>query len=193
MTPLDPMEAWRAFKPNALAWARWWLENGGDLPASCHHVIADRLTPWIAAVTADGPETRAALLDVIPRIPACEPAPTRDWIMPAVGETYSTERECDEMEQVDEQSAAETLEAPEKPISGGRGGVTREPADVRQPPAPVTHQEGVIAFPLPEGTRECATCRRAFKPYRKAAAFCSDRCRQKAYRERKSALAEAAE
>ena len=27
---LDPMEAWRAFKPNTLMWARMWLET-----ASC--------------------------------------------------------------------------------------------------------------------------------------------------------------
>jgi len=111
--------------------------------------------------------------------------------MPGAEQTYSTEREYDEMEPAAVRS--EALEAPEKPISGGRGGVTREPADVRQPPAPVTHQEAVIAFPLPEGTRECAACGRAFKPYRKEAAFCSGRCRQKAYRERKSGLVEAAE
>jgi hypothetical protein len=169
------------------------MAGKGELPPTCHFVMVEKLAPWIAAVTAGGPEIRAALLDVVPPIPIREPEPARAWIVPAVGKTYSMERDSDEMEQVDEQSAAQPVEAAGKPISGGRGGVTREPADVRQPPAPVTHQEGVIAFPLPEGTRECATCRRAFKPYRKAAAFCSDRCRQKAYRERKSALAEAAE
>src|SRR5215471_4340199 len=88
---LDPMEAWRAFKPNSLIWARWWLENGGGLPTSCHHVIADRLAPWIAAVIAGGPEMLDALLAVVPPFPPNEPAPTRSWIMPAVGKAYSTE------------------------------------------------------------------------------------------------------
>jgi hypothetical protein len=189
---VDPMEAWRAFKQNTLMWARVWLETG-ELPPTCHFVMVEKLAPWIAAVTAGGPEIRAALLNVVPPIPPREPEPKRAWVVPALGQTYSIERETDETEQVDEQSTAETLEAPEKPISAGRGGVTREPADVRQPPAPVTHQEAVIAFPLPEGTRECAACGRAFKPYRKEAAFCSGRCRQKAYRERKSGLVEAAE
>jgi hypothetical protein len=187
---VDPMEAWRAFKQNTLMWARVWLETG-ELPPTCHFVMVEKLAPWIAAVIANGPEIRAALLSVVPPIPPREPAPTRDWVMPGAEQTYSTEREYDEMEPAAVRSKA--LEAPEKPISAGRGGVTRDPADVRQPPAPVTHQEGVIAFPLPEGTRECAACGRTFKPYRKEAAFCSGRCRQKAYRERKSGLVEAAE
>jgi hypothetical protein len=104
-----------------------------------------------------------------------------------------TEVDLEANERLWRQTCEELVETAEKPVGAGRGGVTHEAADVRQPPIPVTHQEGVIAFPLPNGTRECATCRKAFKPYRKEVAFCSGRCRQKAYRERKSALAEAAE
>jgi hypothetical protein len=129
VTPLDPMEAWRAFRPNSIIWARWWLENGRELPASCHHVIADRLAPWIDAVTESGPDTRAALLVVVPPIPHREPEPTRAWVMPAIGKTYSMESE------EEEQGVSEVADEPEKPISDGRGGVTREKDDVRHPPS----------------------------------------------------------
>ena len=61
MTPLDPTVAWHKFGPNTLLWARWWLENGAELPASCHHVITERLAPFIAAVIQGGPELRAEL------------------------------------------------------------------------------------------------------------------------------------
>jgi hypothetical protein len=173
---LDPTEAWRAFKPNTLLWARCWLENGEELPASCHHVINEKLAPWIATVTEGGTEMRRALLAIVPPIPPREPEPTRAWIMPAIGKTYSMERQGD---------VAEAVEEPEKPICAGRGGVTHDTADVRHPPPPVTHQKGgVVRFPMPSGTKECEACGRAFKPYRKAAAYCSSRCRQKAYRER---------
>ena len=186
--PLDPMEAWRAFKPNSLIWARWWLENGGELPASCHHVIVDRLAPFIAAVKAGGLALRDELLAVVPPIPTPEPAPTRNWIMPAVGKTYSMERESDEAEQVDMRSGAEPVQAPEKPLSAGPGGVTQEPGDVRHPSTGVTHQEGgVVPFPLPEGTRACGSCGKAFKLYRPSASFCSSACRQRAYRKRQAA------
>jgi hypothetical protein len=126
---LDPMTAWRALKPNSLIWARWWLENGGELPASCHHAIVQRLLPWIAAVTAGGPEMRDALLAAVPPIPPREPEPTRIWIMPAVGKTYSMERESDEEEQIDVRSGAEVVQVPEKPLSAGPGGVTPEPGE----------------------------------------------------------------
>jgi len=159
----DPLVAWQDFRSNTLLWARWWLENGGELPASCHHVIVDRLAPFIAAVKAGGLALRDELLAVVPPIPTPEPAPTRNWIMPAVGRTYSMERETDEEEQVDVRSGAEPVQAPEKPLSAGPGGVTQEPG----PSTGVTHQEGgVVAFPLPEGTRACGSCGRAFKPYR---------------------------
>jgi hypothetical protein len=183
---LDPMKVWREFRPNTLLWARWWLANGGELPASCHRTIADRLALWKRAVTEGDPEMRASLLAVVPPIPPREPEPARAWTMPPIEKTYSMERESDETDQVDEQAASEAAEAPEKPCGVGRGGVTQEPGDVRHPSTGVTHQEGgVVAFPLPEGNRECAACGRAFKPYRKEAAFCSGGCRQRAYRERK--------
>src|SRR6516162_9297319 len=83
MPAVDPMTAWREFKPNTLLYARLWLETG-ELPTSCHFVIAERLAPWIAAVTAAGREMRNALLEVVPPIPMAEPAPTRTWIMPAI-------------------------------------------------------------------------------------------------------------
>ena len=98
------------------------------------------------------------------------------------------EREIDEEKQVDVRSGAEEVRAPEKPLSAGRGGVTQEPGDVRHPSTGVTHQEGgVVPFPLPEGTRACASCGRAFKPYRAATSFCSSACRQRAYRKRQAA------
>ena len=75
MTPLDPTVAWHKFGPNTLLWARWWLENGAELPASCHHVITERLAPFISAVIQGGPELRAALLAVVPPIPPREPEP----------------------------------------------------------------------------------------------------------------------
>ena len=190
---VDPLTAWREFKPNTLLYARLWLETG-ELPASCHFVIAERLAPWIAAVTAAGRDMRNALLDVVPPIPMTEPVPTRTWIMPAIGKTYSTERDIPEDQRADESPVEAAAEVPEKPLAEGQGGVTNRSADVRPDPAAVTPQEnGVVPFPLPEGTRQCGTCRKPFKPYRENAAFCSGRCRQKAYRERQSILAEAAE
>jgi hypothetical protein len=149
VTPPDPIEAWRAFKPNGLLWARWWLENGGELPASCHHVIAQRLQPWIEAVNAGG--LRDALLDVVPPIPTIEPKPTRAWIMPAIEKNYSMEREPDETDQVDAQSAAEPVEVPEKPCGGDRGGVTRELADV--PTAPGTRYASGRRYRVPSSRR----------------------------------------
>ena len=192
---VDPMTAWREFKPNTQLYARLWLETG-ELPASCHFVIAERLAPWIAAVTAAGPEMRNALLEVVPPIPMTEPAPTRTWLMPAIGKTYSTEREIPEDEPGDERQVAATGTIPEKPLREARGGVTNgsdDVEDIRADPVTVTPQESVVAFPLLEGSRACGVCGKAFKPYRKEAAFCSGRCRQKAYRERQNALAEAAE
>jgi len=186
VTQLDPVQLWRRFKRNTLLYARLWLETG-ELPESCHFTTRERLEPWIAAVTAGSPEVREALLAVVPPIPPREPEPTRDWIMAAIGNTYSVERESDETERVAAQLASEPVEVPEKPISAGRGGVTQDPVDVLDPPAPVTHQEGVVTFPLPEGNRQCATCGRGFKPYRPTASFCSSACRQRAYRERKAA------
>ena len=157
MTQLDPMEAWRAFRPNSLIWARWWLENGRELPASCHHVIADRLTPWIAAVTEGGPEMRDALLAVVPPIPLREPEQPRAWIMPEVGKTYSLDREPDETDQVGAQSAAEPIEVPEKPIGAGRGGVTREPADVPTPPG-IRYASARRCSSLPTPRRHQGVC-----------------------------------
>jgi hypothetical protein len=78
---LNPLKTWRTFGQNTLLWARWWLENGGELPASCHPFITDRLAPWIAAVVAGGPETRAALLDAVAPIRSPAAEPTRTWIM----------------------------------------------------------------------------------------------------------------
>ena len=85
MTALDPTVAWHTFGPNTRIWARWWLENGAELPASCHHVITERLAPFIAAVIQGGPELRAALLAVVPPIPIREPEP-RAWIVLARGD-----------------------------------------------------------------------------------------------------------
>ena len=172
---LDPMEGWRAFGPNSLLWTRWWLENGGNLPASCHHVLAEKLAPWIAAVAAGGPGVREALLAVVPQIPMRAPEPPRTWIMPAIGKPYSGERDADG-------AAADTGA---NAHGEGPGGVTREPADVRQPPARVTAQDGVVALPRAAGSRGCASCGKAFKPYRPGAVFCSSACKQRAYRERK--------
>jgi hypothetical protein len=178
---LDPLTAWRSYKTNTLLWARWWLENGGALPASCHFIIREHLAPSITAVTAR-PELRDELLAVVPQIPVREPPSTRNWIMPAVGKSYSTERDLDAMEQEGASPAAEPLLAPQKGRSGDRGGVTSVPADVRHPPPPVTPQEGVLAFPLPEGTRACKVCGKPFRPYRANAASCSSRCRKWASR-----------
>jgi hypothetical protein len=155
VTPPDPIEAWRALRPNSLIWARWWLENGGELPAACHHVIRAKLAPWIAAVTEGGPEMRDALLTIVPPIPSREPEQARAWIMPAIGKTYSMEREPDEADQVKAQSAAEPAEVPEKPIGADRGCVTREPADVRHPPAPVTPQQGGVVPSTPRRHQVC--------------------------------------
>ena len=192
---VDPMTAWREFKPNTQLYARLWLETG-ELPASCHFVIAERLAPWIAAVTAAGPEMRNALLEVVPPIPMTEPAPTRTWLMPAIGKTYSTEREIPEDEPGDERQVAATGTNPGETPPGSpwrRNKRVRRCGDIRADPVTVTPQESVVAFPLLEGSRACGVCGKAFKPYRKEAAFCSGRCRQKAYRERQNALAEAAE
>ena len=60
-----------------------------------------------AAVTAR-PELRDELLEVVPPIPMTEPAPTRTWLMPAIGKTYSTEREIPEDEPGDERQVAAT-------------------------------------------------------------------------------------
>jgi len=52
--------------------------------------------------------------------------------MPAIGKTYSMERESDEKTeegQLDAPSASEPVETPEKPLSAGRGGVTQQPGD----------------------------------------------------------------
>src|SRR6516165_1824079 len=92
MPAVDPLTAWREFKPNTQLYARLWLETD-ELPASCHFVIAERLAPWIAAVTAAGPEMRGALLAVVPPISIRDPEPTRHRTMPSIGKTYSTERE----------------------------------------------------------------------------------------------------
>ena len=78
--------------PNTQLYARLWLETG-NLPASCHFVIAERLAPWIAAVAAAGPEMRDALLAVVPPISIRDPEPTRHRTMPSIGKTYSTERD----------------------------------------------------------------------------------------------------
>jgi hypothetical protein len=102
VVPLDPTEAWRTFKPNTLLYARLFLEKG-ELPKGCHFVIRERLEPWIAAVIGGRPEMRDALLAVVPPIPPREPEQTRDWIVPAIGKTYSMEREPDETDQVDAQ------------------------------------------------------------------------------------------
>jgi hypothetical protein len=87
--PGDP-QAWKEFKPNTLAYARLWLETG-ELPAETHFVIRERLAPWIAAVQAGGEDLRATLLAVVPPIEPRVPLPTRDWIMPAIGKSYSME------------------------------------------------------------------------------------------------------
>jgi len=76
---IGPLTAWRDLKPNSLLWLRWFLENGGALPASCHFVIAERLQPFIAAVTAR-PELRDELLATVLPIPTREPEPPRHWI-----------------------------------------------------------------------------------------------------------------
>jgi hypothetical protein len=91
MPAVDPMTAWREFKPNTQLYARLWLETG-ELPASCHFVIAERLAPFIAAVTAR-PELRDELLATVPPIPTREPEPPRHWIMPSIGKTYSDDRD----------------------------------------------------------------------------------------------------
>ena len=191
---VDPMTAWREFKPNTQLYARLWLETG-ELPASCHFVIAERLAPWIAAVTAAGPEMRNALLEVVPPIPIREQAPTRTWIMPSKTYAADGERENSEDEPATEPSIDPHAAMPQKPLREARGGVTNGsevPEVIRPDPAAVTPQESVVAFPLPEGSRTCGICRKVFKPYRENASFCSNRCRQKAYRER-LVLAEAAE
>ena len=68
------------------------MENRGELPATCHHVIAERLARFTAAVTAY-PELRDELLAIVPPIPTREPEPPRHWIMPSIGKTYSDERD----------------------------------------------------------------------------------------------------
>ena len=73
--PGDP-EAWRAFKPNPLLYARHWLETG-ELPADCHFLIRERLAAWFVAVEAGGPDLRASLLAVIPKIEPRMPEPSR--------------------------------------------------------------------------------------------------------------------
>lgn len=88
---IGPLTAWRDLKPNSLLWLRWFLENGGALPASCHFVIAERLQPFIAAVTAR-PELRDELLATVLPIPTREPEPPRHWIMPSIGKTISAGR-----------------------------------------------------------------------------------------------------
>lgn len=140
---LDPMEAWRAFKPNTLMWARMWLETG-ELPPTCHFVIVEKLSPWIAAVSAGGPEMRDALLAVVPPIPTREPEPTRTWIMPAVGKTYSMEREIDEPERVEEQPASDPAEAPEKACGAAPGGVTHELVQSDSPPQALRIKRAVL-------------------------------------------------
>ena len=82
-----------------------------------------------AAVTAR-PELRDELLEVVPPIPMTEPAPTRTWLMPAIGKTYSTEREIPEDEPGDERQVAATGTIPEKPLREARGGVTNGSDDV---------------------------------------------------------------
>ena len=126
---VDPMTAWREFKPNTQLYARLWLETG-ELPASCHFVIAERLAPWIAAVTAAGPEMRNALLEVVPPIPIREQAPTRTWIMPSKTYAADGERENSEDEPGDERQVAATGTIPEKPLREARGGVTNGSDDV---------------------------------------------------------------
>ena len=60
---IAPLTAWRDLKTNSLLWLHWFLENGGALPATCHHVIAERLASFIAAVTAHPRTARRAAGD----------------------------------------------------------------------------------------------------------------------------------
>jgi len=93
ISSVDLREAWRSFRPNTLLWARWWLENGGELPEICHFMIRERLEPWIAAVEAGGKDLRKELLAVVPAIAPRVPLPARTWIMPT--KTYATDGERD--------------------------------------------------------------------------------------------------
>jgi hypothetical protein len=173
VNPGDP-QAWKEFKPNTLAYARLWLKTG-ELPDEIHFVIRERLAPWIAVVQAGGDDLRATLLAVVPAIEPRVPVPTREWIMPT--RNYSPEPP--------RQIGAET---DEETCEGSRGCVTRLQDAVRHPPPSVTHQEGgIVPFPLPTDTRQCQVCGKPFSPYRERAVFCSNRCRQSAYRKKQAA------
>jgi hypothetical protein len=89
---IDPLTAWRSFKPNSLLYARIWLETG-SLPDTCHFVIRACIEPWIAAVTAAGSEVRTQLLAEIPPIQISEPTPEHHWAMPSVGKPYSLDHD----------------------------------------------------------------------------------------------------
>ena len=176
---IGPLTAWRDLKPNSLLWLRWFLENGGALPASCHFVIAERLQPFIAAVTAR-PELRDELLATVLPIPTREPEPPRHWIMPSIGKAYSDDRDPASEADVSEPDEA----APDAEGIGSQGGMltamlTRFPQEISaSKPAHRAHRStrrstGVCEtcgteFEQPRGpsSKFCAGCRksRALKP-----------------------------
>ena len=87
----DLLTAFLSLAKNTQLWARSWLENRGELPAACHHIIAEKLSGWRAAVTEGGPELRAALLAAVPPIPPREPELPRAWTLPAAAREADAE------------------------------------------------------------------------------------------------------
>jgi hypothetical protein len=85
----DLIDEFHAFKSNSRAHAAFYLRYG-YLHPELHHIIRQKVEPWIDRVKKASPEIREKLLAEIPPLPS-EPELPRAWTLPADTDTYQME------------------------------------------------------------------------------------------------------